>query len=89
MLQNQEGQLTVNKVKLIFDKGNIENNHAAVDGGGIYAEHCHAIIDNIIFTGNKAQQHGGGFYAMSSVIEIHNSKGMDNTAVKNGRIYYS
>ncbi len=65
---------------LLFEYGLVDNNAAALDGGGIYAKGS-AVIISVGFDSNSADRHGGGLHVQSAITRMHNSVFTKNQAL--------
>ena len=73
-----------------LEKGNLLQNYAEKEwtfrmrdkgkGGAIFGVNCHVVFDYVQITNNTASI-GGGMYFETSVVEMHNSEGVNNTAI--------
>ena len=78
------GALNCGGSNVLFEKGVMMGNHGDSHGGGIFAEGCEVPIDFSVLNSNSALRNGGFAYGISSVLDIHNSKALDNTAEGTG-----
>ena len=82
------GGITCKGSHLDLTVGKVKGNQALLShGGGIFMEHCKAMIDNFNISDNSALQHGGGLYSKFTSLEIHNTNGMMNTAEEMGGFF--
>ena len=84
MQQNQEGQFTARKVKLILNRERIKFNYAYSVGGGVFSEECQVTLDYVTFDKNIANISGGAINSETSIIDIHNNVGKGNFARQKG-----
>ncbi|MFQ5639491.1 MAG: T9SS type A sorting domain-containing protein [bacterium] len=59
-------------------------NGLAYQGGGIYSMNSSPILDNVIISGNIANEEGGGIYHIYNVLTISNCAISNNSAAKGG-----
>ena len=69
---------------VLFEKGVMIGNYGHSNGSGIFAEDCEVTIDFSVLNSNNVYRDGGFAYGISSVLDIHNSKALDNTAEGTG-----
>ena len=70
--------------QVTLEEGTLLHNYAKEEGGAIFGDNCHIVFDYIKIVNNTTSRNGGGMYCKASVVEIHNSEAVNNSARYSG-----
>ena len=73
------GAIYCTKSKVTLVKGILFDNSANNQGGGVFGDTCDATFDQSKLIQNTGLFNGGGIFFVTSLVEIHNTEGVNNT----------